>query len=266
MWRFGNLWAGNEASYEALISVSAQVSAMIGSGQQAPLPELLHIDSGVGIVSIEGALIPGDAGFYSYFGYVGYNDIRTAAMAAVMNPDVKSIMLHINSGGGAVDGCQDCADMLAQVAGLKPTMVFADNSLGSGAYWLATSAGKIFISTTTEAGSVGVIAKAAEYSKARAAAGITDLVVRSGPYKQLINGVEAHTDAAVAMLQERVNAIADVFLEHVADARGVSAKQFDATMGQGRVFTGAKAVQVGIVDGLATYDSALSAAILIQPR
>lgn len=266
MWRFGNLWASLEANYDALGMLSENVTAMISAGQSVPLPELLRIESGVGVVSIQGALIPGAAGFFSYFGYVGYGDIREALMAAVMNPEVKSIMLNMDTPGGAVSGCEECANLIAEIAALKPMMVFADNQLCSAGYWLAASAGKIFVGATTTVGSIGVIGKTAEFSKARAAAGITDLVVRSGPYKQLINGIEPHSNLAVSILQEQVDAVANVFLDNVAAARGMSAQAFDAKLGQGRVFTGKKAVEVGIADGLATYDAALSAAILIQPR
>lgn len=266
MWRFGNLWAGSDATYDALPAIEASINAMVGSGVPEPQAELLSIESGVGIVNIEGALIPGNAGFFSYFGYVGYNDIRNATVAALMNPEVKSILFNISSPGGAVTGCEDCANLLEQVKALKPTMVFSADQLASGAYWLAAKTGKIFVGSTASVGSIGVIAKAAEYTKAREAAGITDLVVRSGPYKQLINAVEKHSALAVSVLQEQVDAVAAVFVEHAASGRGMSPESFDKTLGQGRVFVGSNAVQAGIADGLATYDGALSAAILMQPR
>lgn len=264
MWKFGKLWAGDQSSYELALAAVAQ-SMSLQPGAEEPRSDLLSVDNGIGIIKIEGGLIPGNAGFMSYFGLTGYDDIREAAIEAATRPDVKSIMLDIDSGGGAVSGCADCANLLSQVAQLKPMLTFSGGAMGSAAYWIGSQAGTILVGSTSQIGSIGVILKHSEMSKMRADAGITDTVIRSGKYKQLANSLEPLSEVAQAELQQMSDDINSVFVKTVADARGVSTAVVDAKMGQGREFIGARAVSVGLADGIATYEGAISAARALQP-
>lgn len=264
MSKFGKLWAGNETSFEVACSAVASALVMQEAGKQAPQSELLTIQDNVGVIAIDGSMIPGEAGFLSYFGAVGYGDIRNALVEAAMNPEVKSIMLNINSGGGAVDGCADCASLIARVNKVKPVMTYADGAIASAAYWIGSQASAVLIGPTTIAGSLGVVLKHAEMSKMRAAVGITDTVIRTGEFKQLANPVEPLTDVAKAELQQLSDDIYSVFLGQVADARGMSAQAVDAKMGKGREFVGQRAVSVGLADGIATYEGALAASKAMQ--
>lgn len=263
MWKFGPLWAGDVASYDLALNAVAQAMTL-QTGATEPQSDLLSIEQGVGIIKIDGGLIPGNAGFMSYFGLVGYDDIRGAAIEAATNPDVKSILLDINSGGGAVSGCADCASLLAQVGKLKPVVTYSGGSMGSAAYWIGSQGETVLVGPTAQVGSIGVILKHSEASKMRAAAGITDTVIRSGDHKQLANSLEPLTAEAKAGLQQMSDDINSVFVGAVATARGVTAAQVDSGMGGGREFIGKRAVKVGLADAIATYEGAISVARALQ--
>jgi len=261
---FGKLWAGDEHTYQLALNAAVAALAYQQSGKEMPRSELLSVEGSVGIVTIAGPLIPGEAGFMSFFGLVGYGDIRNAMVEAAQNPEIKSILLAINSGGGAVDGCADCASLIAAVAEVKPVLTYADGSIGSAAYWIGSQAQAVLIGPTTLAGSIGVILKHSEASKMRAAAGITDTVIRSGEFKQLANQVEPLTDAAKEELQVLSDDIASVFVSAVSTGRGISTAAVKSKMGEGREFVGKRAVSVGLADGISTYEGALSAARALQ--
>ena len=265
MLRYGNLWAGNDSSYEIVAQAYVAALALQSSGNPPPQSSLLALAGNVGVITVDGPLIPGEAGFMSYFGITGYGDIRNALIEAVSHPDVKSIMLSINSGGGAVDGCADCATLISKVAEIKPVLTYADGAIGSAAYWIGSQADAVLIGPTTVAGSLGVILKHREMSKAYADAGVTNTVIRTGEYKQLANPVEPLSDTAKAELQQMSDDIYSVFLGAVAKAKSMSPALVDAKMGKGREFVGQRAVSVGLADGIATFEGALSAAKAMQP-
>jgi ClpP class serine protease len=105
-------------------------------------------------------------------------------------------------------------------------------------------------------GSIGVIAVHQEFSKQLAAAGVTVKVLRAGKYKALATPVEPLSSAAEAQMQARLDAVYQVFVEHVAESRGVTFAQADK-MAQGREFFGREALDAGLVDGITTLGAVI---------
>lgn len=261
------IWLGSMDAHRFALNASSQAVQLLMSGQSSKdgLPEILSVNDGVGVVSIRGPLVSGSAGFMAYFGVTGYNDIRTALVAAVNHPDVSAIVLDINSGGGAVAGVADTANFISQVDALKPVVTYADGMMGSGAYWLGSSARKVLISQTTIAGSIGVIMTHTEASRMRDQAGITDTVIRAGEYKALGGPYEPLSEKAKAQYQAQADQIMQVFTSHVASRRKVSYAKADAQMGQGREFVGEQAVTAGLVDKTGTFEDAIAMAKSLVP-
>ena len=267
MFDYGDYWASTESAYALVASLMLRVASnpqMMQTEKQ--LPSLLSISDGVGIISIEGSLIPGNAGWMTYFGVTGYNDVSEAAVAAANNGDVKSVLLDVNSGGGAVNGCSECAEILVQLGSVKPMVTYSGGVMASAAYWLGAQGQAVLTGATSILGSIGVIAKHTEMSKMRADLGYKDTVIRSGIYKQLANDVEPLSALAVQEIQAKVDQIALVFDQNISAARGVSLAKFQAEMGQGREFVGAQAVKSGLADGLSSYSGAIAAAKAMQSR
>lgn len=257
------LWAGNEHSLSLAIQAHAKLLAgSILQGGQTPEEEKPYnydLQGSIGVISIKGPLVNTDSPYARYFGVTAYSAIRKALVFAATDHNARAIVLDIASGGGAVSGVADTADLVATInKDVKRVYAFTDATMASAAYWLGSSAQKVYNSKLAVVGSIGVIATHMEYSKALKDAGVGVTVVRAGKYKSLANSVEPLSDAAQKQIQDQLNAAYTVFVEHVAKARGVTFEVADQKMAQGREFFGEGAVDAGLSDGIQTFDSLLS--------
>jgi signal peptide peptidase SppA len=252
-------WLGTEESGDSLLaaieqSVAAQARGM---AMEADGPLLLDVQQGVGVVSIRGPLIQGSAGMMAYFGVTGYDDVREAVAQAVMSPEVKTIMLHVASGGGQVAGVEDLGTFLKMAAKIKPMTTYADGVMTSAAYWLGSYGQHISTNRTTILGSLGVLMLHTDRSAQDANDGKVVTVIRSGKYKALANSSEPLSDVAKAELQGQADGIYSVFMDVIGANLGMSALDADTKIGQGREFLGKDAVKSGLADALMTYEQAL---------
>lgn len=259
------VWAGTESSLQTFLDIDAAIDEKLyagppaSEGEEDNSPYLLDKRGSVGVVSVRGPLINRDNRVTRAFGISTYPAIREAVMAAATDPEITHILMDIESGGGAVNGVADVANLVSTVnSRIKPVTSFTDGSMASAAYWIGCSAGSVYSSKTSTVGSIGVIATHMEQSKALKDEGIGVTVMRAGKYKALANSVEPLSDAAKAQIQEQLDGAYTVFVQHVADARNVSYDMADKNMAQGREFFGASAVAAGLVDGIETFDSLFS--------
>lgn len=262
------LWAATqevmEMGHQILCSapkmaLEAASGKMAYSGDQERGSRLLSRQGAVAVASISGPLIPGNPWYASFMGATGYGEIREALVQAAQDPDVGAIVMDIRSGGGAVSGVTDVADLIQRIdTQVKPVYAYTDGTMASAAYWLGSSARKIGISKAAEVGSIGVLTVHTDISRALDADGITQTVIRSGPYKALGHPSEKLSSLANQVLADQVQETADVFTEHVAQQRGMPAEKVDTEVGQGRMFMGSKAVEAGLADEVTTFDEFLS--------
>lgn len=257
------LWAGSEASLYAVMQAEGGVKANMAagvsavSGEQA-LPRLLTIEDGMATISIKGPLVNSDSPWLEVFGLTGYPEIREALLAAAVDSSVYQILLDVESGGGSVSGCPDTASMIRAINDkVKPVTTYAD-FMASAAYWLGCSAGQVYAGKASMVGSIGVIATFKEYTEANKMEGVTVTVIRAGKEKALANSNEKLTPKAEAQLQAMVNASYGVFVEHVSEMRGVSYLVADKKMADGQEFIGKDAVDVGLIDGVMSFDAVVT--------
>jgi signal peptide peptidase SppA len=172
---------------------------------------------------------------------------------AVNDPSIKGIVLHIDSPGGTVDGTKQLADMIAGYRGTKPVLACADGCMCSAAYWIGSAADAINIADlTTDVGSIGVVAAHVDVSGWEEKNGIKTTEITAGKYKRAISQYQPLTDEGRAMIQADLDQIYGLFVDAVAGQRGRSVEDVLNTMAEGRVFLGQKAVEAGLVDGVAT--------------
>lgn len=256
------IWAGTEHSLQIAVQAHRQIEAGIFSArrdEEEEIPYMFSKQGHVGVISVRGPMVNRDSPYNRYFGVSSYADIRRALMYAVEDAEVSALMLDIDSGGGAVSGLADTADLVALIdKGVKPVFSYGAGTMASAAYWLGASGRKVYAGKTSLVGSIGVIATHMEYSKLFKEAGIGVNVVRAGKYKALLNMYEPATEAALKQLEDQLDAAYDIFIGFVADRRGVSKEQADSKMGQGREFFGKAAQEAGLVDGISTFDAAMS--------
>lgn len=257
------LWAGTEHSLNIAVEVhNAMMSGIYDNQEPNDKPEapyLFSLQGDIGVISIRGSLVNNDSPWNQYRGVTSYSDIRKAMVHAANDPAVKAVLLDIESGGGAVSGVADTADLIANVnANVKPVYAFTDGMMASAAYWLGSSAGQVFTSKTALMGSIGVITTHMEVSKMLKDQGVGVTVLRAGEHKALANQFEPLTKKAMEQIQAQLDGTYQVFINHIADARGTSAEVVDKVMAQGREFLGADAVTAGLADGVTTFDALMS--------
>ena len=257
------LWAGTEASLETFLKAqekSIEIKASDYDDDDDEKPHLLEVHGNVGVISVKGPLTNSDSFWNRLFGITSYNDIRAAVIAAASDPSINSILLDIDSGGGAVNGVLDIGALIRMVNDrVKPVVSFSDGTMASAAYWLGMSAGEVNVSRTAVAGSIGVITTHMERSKMLKDDGINVTVMRSGKYKALANPYEPLTEEAKADIQRKLDATYSVFTEQVALNRNRSLAYVEDHMAQGREFIGEDAVKAGLADKVASFDALLSA-------
>ncbi|MBT2326750.1 S49 family peptidase [Variovorax paradoxus] len=281
------LWAGTEESLAAYLlqlrklAMDATFTEIMANGGQRPqqgayaphgqaaedLPRLLRVADGVATIRIAGPLNNSSSWINEYLGFTGYPEIRQALVHAANDQSIKSIVLDIASGGGAVSGMFDTADLIASIdKKLKPVTAFSDSMIMSAAYALGSSARHITISKSAEAGSVGVLMVHQEMSEMMKKVGITPTVIRAGKYKALGNPYEPLSELAKEEMQASVDHSYGLFVQHVADHRGVTYQVADTKLAQGRVFPGERAREVGLVDAIGTFDSVIGKAEKVKPK
>lgn len=258
------LWAGTELSLEIARAAMIGIQASIISGRAAPAeedkPYLFTQHGNVGIIDIKGSLVNRDSPYNRYFGVTSYADISRALIYAASSPSVEGILLSIDSGGGAVNGVHDTAELIKTIASVKPVYAHGSGTMASAAYWLGSSVGKgnLFVSSTSIHGSIGVITAHMEYTKMLEDMGIKARVMRSGEYKALGHPMEKLSDKGAEQIQAQLDAAYALFAEHAAEMRGVSMTTFEAKMGQGREFMGQQGVVAGLADSVMSYDQVFS--------
>ncbi len=253
------IWLGTEQSLDAALAAQemavSKVKAGFSPASTDEPPSLLQVHGSVGVVNVSGPLF--NSPMAEYFGLTTYNGIRKAMVAAANDPAVEHILLCVDSGGGAVSGVVETSNLIATVnAKVKPVTAFAADAMMSAAYWLGSAAGKVYAGQTAQVGSIGVIQAHQEYSKQMAAEGVTTTVMRAGKYKALGNPMEPLSAAGKAEIQTQLDAVYAIFLGDVATHRGMTTAEADK-MAQGRVYLGAAAHDVGLVDGITTLSAVL---------
>lgn len=256
------IWAGTETSLDAAMTASQGIAVKLAAGQvdydgDGP-PRLLEVSDGVATITIRGSLTNNDSPLNALFGVTSYGEIREAMLSAAEDASVKQIMLDIDSGGGAVNGVADTANLIRTVNDrIKPVTAFTDGTMASAAYWLGSSAGSVVMGKSAVVGSIGVLSVHTEYSKALEAEGVTKTVVRAGSEKALANSIEPLSAKGRASIQALVDSAYEVFVDHVANMRGASYAHADMNMAQGREFIGESAVKAGLVDAINSFDQVM---------
>jgi signal peptide peptidase SppA len=211
----------------------------------------------VAVIPVEGTLVQKLESVRPYSGMTGYDGIRQAFGAALEDPEVRAIVLQINSGGGEVAGCFDLVDAMYAARGVKPVWAILSENAFSAAYAIASAADRIIVPRTGGVGSIGVICMHVDWSRALEGAGLTVTFIHYGDRK-----VDGHPEVplspeALADFQADIDAMGELFVQTVARNRGLDANAVRAT--QAGCFLGDKGVAKGLADAVMAPDVAVQA-------
>lgn len=212
------------------------------------------------LMNVDGAILANQSS--SLLDTTGYNHtFFMEQLEAIKNDDsVKGILLSINSpGGGTYESAQikDKIDQLQKTTEI-PLYVSMGNVAASGGYYIAASADKIFASNETLTGSIGVIMSNLNLSELYKKIGIEDTTIKSGQYKDIGSTSKKMTKEDQLILQNLVDDSYNRFVTVVAEGRNKDIKEVKE-LADGRIYDGAQAKKVGLVDQIGYQEEALEA-------
>ncbi len=176
------------------------------------------------------------------------------------NDKVKAIVLRVNSPGGTVGASQEILEQVvkAREDGKKVVVSMGDMA-ASGGYYISCKADKIFANPGTITGSIGVFIGGLDLTGLGEKIGVGMNVIKSGKYKDVLNPWREMTEEERTLLQETVDSVYDQFLNAVAEGRGIPKEELRA-FADGRIMTGAEAMEYNLVDELGSFKDAVKAA------
>ena len=211
---------------------------------------------GVAVIPVHGTLVRRTVGLEAESGLTSYAALAAQLDAALASPDVRAILLDVDSPGGESGGVFDLADRIRAATKVKPVWAVANDMAFSAAYALASAASKVFVSRTGGVGSIGVIAMHVDQSERDLQDGVRYTAVFAGDRKNDLNPHEPISSEAHAFLKAEVNRIYGQYIETVARNRGVEpSTERDTEAG---LFFGQAAVALGLADAIGTFDDALA--------
>lgn len=233
----------------------AGVEARIGR-PLANEPQPYQVIDGVAVLPLEGVLAKRANMFMQISGGTSMQLAERDLRAAVADPAVHSIILSVDSPGGTVDGTQTLANAIASAKAVKPIVTLASGTMASAAYWTGSATDAIYITDgTTQVGSIGVVATHVDISAQQAASGVKTTEIFAGQYKRITSQYEPLSAAGRQTMQDQVDYTYSLFVQAVAQQRGVSVDKVLQDMADGRVFMGQQAIDAGLVDGVSTLDA-----------
>ena len=174
--------------------------------------------------------------------------------------DVKAVVLRVNSPGGSAYGSEQIWREVTLLKAAKPVVVSMGDYAASGGYYISCAADCIVASPITLTGSIGifgVIPSAEKLLKEKVGLGFD--VVKTNPMADFGTMSRTFTPQERVVLQNYVNNGYALFLKRCADGRGVAVEEI-AKIAEGRVWTGSKAKEIGLVDELGDLDKAVEIA------
>ncbi len=191
-------------------------------------------------------------------GTIGADSTAELLRRARDDESVKAVVLRVDSPGGSAFASDVIASEIAalQDAG-KPVVASMSSVAASGGYWISVGADRVFASPTTITGSIGIFGMFPTYQRAAAYLGLANDGVGSTPLAGQLRPDRAMTDETRRLFQLVIEEGYDDFIGRVATYRGMEKSEVDA-VGQGRVWTGADALEHGLVDELGGLEEAIA--------
>ena len=199
----------------------------------------------VAVIPVQGALFPRANLFSEISGAYSVEMLARDLQAAQTNPNVKAVVLQIDSPGGHTTMINEFA---AQIKAFdKPIVSYVVGQAASAAYWLAAATDKIYLDNTAIVGSIGVVAA---FSKKDS--GATEFVSSNAPDKR----PDLATDEGRVLIQTMVDDMESVFIESIMTNRGMSRDQITSL--RGGVLVGSKAVSAGFADEISNLEAVIA--------
>ncbi|MEO6914512.1 MAG: signal peptide peptidase SppA [Chitinophagaceae bacterium] len=210
----------------------------------------------IALIYAEGDIVDGKG----ESGQIGSETFRDLVRKARMDDKVKAIVFRVNSGGGSALASENIWREITITRKTKPVILSFGDVAASGGYYLAANADSIFAEPTTITGSIGVftiIPNMQRFFKNKL--GVTFDGVKTADHADAMTVSKPLTDIERSFIQSGVDTIYETFKTRVSEGRKLSMVMVDS-IGQGRVWMGKRALELGLVDRLGNIQDAIDCA------
>lgn len=169
---------------------------------------------------------------------------------------IKAIILRIDSPGGGIGPSQEIYREIMKVKMSKKIITSMGSVAASGGYYIASATNGIVANPGTITGSIGVIMEYVNLMEIAKKIGISPVVIKSGEFKDMGSPLRELKESEKKILQGLVDELHLQFVHDAAKARNIDVKTM-AKLADGRVYTGAKALKLKLIDRLGNLDDAV---------
>ena len=210
----------------------------------------------VAVIRLNGTITSGPADSFSSVG-ITPDLVQNQLAQAACNPDVKAVVLRINSPGGSVVASNQIYHMLKEFD--KPIVVWMDETAASGGYYIACGTDYVIAHPDTLTGSIGVISQFINAEDLLEEIGVDVVVITTGSHKDTGSLFRDMTEEEQAYWRVILDEVYDEFVGIVAEERGL-AEEIVRELADGSVYTGRQALELGLVDAVGLPQDAIAKA------
>ncbi|HFW3774427.1 TPA: S49 family peptidase [Salmonella enterica subsp. enterica serovar Thompson] len=221
-----------------------------------PRARFYQVVNGITVLPVSGTLVHKLGGMRPFSGMTGYDGITARLQQAMDDPEVKGVLLDIDSPGGQAAGAFDCADMIYRLGQQKPVWALANDLACSGAMLLASACSRRLVTQTARIGSVGVVMAHTSYAGQLEQEGIDITLIYSGSHKVDLNGTQALPENVRADYQQKMDDARLMFAEKVAQYTGLPVEAVMAT--EAATYDGQAGIDVGLADEMVNAADAVT--------
>lgn len=173
------------------------------------------------------------------------------------NDKVKAVVLRINSPGGSANASDEILFELKQLKAKKPLIVSFGDYAASGGYYIAMAGDKIYSEPNTLTGSIGVFGMIPYFKEIADKNGLNSYAVNTNANSNMYSPINGVSPGGITMMTKSVEQTYKRFVHFVTENRKKSFEQIDE-VGGGRIWSGTRAKQIGLVDELGTLNDAIA--------
>jgi len=213
---------------------------------RSPKSDIFSKKEGIGIIELKGLIVSSEKVLKNLTSFRN-------------NPDIKSIILRIESPGGSVGAAQEIFQDVKRTNKVKPVVASMGSMGASGGYYAALGAEKIIANPGTMTGSIGVIVKFPNLEGLFDKIGYKSEVIKSGAMKDVGASNRPINDQERALMQELIDNVFNQFVQAIVESRDMP-EETVRELADGRIFSGEQAFEAGLIDDLGNFTDAVTMA------
>ncbi len=214
----------------------------------------------IAVINVRGVIVSDEDTLDSNLAHSRHICLRIRRAAS--DRDVKALIVNLNTPGGEVVASDEIyAEILRFRKTGKPAVAMMNTMAASGGYYVAAACNPIIANKLTLTGSIGVIMSTINYRGLFEKIGLQAEVYTSGKMKDMLNGARQRTPEEIRIVQQLVNNTYNEFTRIVAESRKIPVEKIRSSeIGDGRIFDGVQAKNLGLVDSLGYFRDAVDTA------